>query len=78
MGGTDVASDVRKFETSGGHILVGTPGRIDDLLSGKGANGSIAVQGGSKIKAGLKACVSRTDVFKEIQFCTSGNEAGVS
>ena len=59
MGGTDVASDVRKFETSGGHILVGTPGRIDDLLSGKGANGSM---GGSKIKAGLKACVSRKDV----------------
>ena len=62
MGGTDVASDLSKFEKSGGHILVGTPGRIDDLLSGKGAS---AVQGGSKIKAGLKACVSQQKIFFE-------------
>ena len=61
MGGTDVASDLRKFESSGGHILVGTPGRIDDLLSGTGAS---AVLGGSKIKTGLKACVSQEKVFR--------------
>jgi len=53
VGGTDVASDLGKFESDGGHIIVGTPGRIDDLMSGKGA---ISVHGGSKIKAGLRAC----------------------
>lgn len=32
MGGTDAAADVDAFKRFGGHVLVGTPGRLDDIM----------------------------------------------
>ena len=32
IGGTDAREDIQTFQKSGGHILVGTPGRLEDLL----------------------------------------------
>ncbi|GFR50915.1 hypothetical protein Agub_g13233, partial [Astrephomene gubernaculifera] len=32
VGGTDPAQDVAAFKAHGGHVLVGTPGRIEDIL----------------------------------------------
>ncbi|KAI7845551.1 hypothetical protein COHA_000842 [Chlorella ohadii] len=32
VGGTDPAADVAAFKESGGHVLVGTPGRLDDIM----------------------------------------------
>mmetsp|Transcript_28156 Transcript_28156/g.76011 ORF Transcript_28156/g.76011 Transcript_28156/m.76011 type:complete len:725 (+) Transcript_28156:79-2253(+) len=32
VGGTDPAEDILRFREQGGHVLVGTPGRIDDVL----------------------------------------------
>ncbi|KAL2915583.1 ATP-dependent rRNA helicase spb4 [Polyrhizophydium stewartii] len=32
IGGTDVRDDVRQFEARGAQIVIGTPGRLDDLL----------------------------------------------
>ncbi|KAF5839103.1 DEAD-domain-containing protein [Dunaliella salina] len=32
VGGTDLAQDILRFREQGGHVLVGTPGRIDDVL----------------------------------------------
>ena len=35
IGGTSISSDVEKFQENGGNIIIGTPGRIEDLLVGK-------------------------------------------
>ena len=32
VGGTDVAADVRRFADDGALALIGTPGRLDDLM----------------------------------------------
>ncbi|KAL4854014.1 DEAD-box ATP-dependent RNA helicase 18 [Chlorella vulgaris] len=32
VGGTDAAADVDAFKRFGGHVLVGTPGRLDDIM----------------------------------------------
>lgn len=32
VGGTDPAADVAQFKQQGGHVIVGTPGRIDDVI----------------------------------------------
>ncbi|GBF93083.1 DEAD-box ATP-dependent RNA helicase [Raphidocelis subcapitata] len=32
VGGTDPAADVAQFRQTGGHVLVGTPGRLDDMM----------------------------------------------
>eukprot|EP00798_Chlamydomonas_sp_ICE-L_P018836 gene18836-25384_t len=32
VGGTDTSADVASFKENGGHVLVGTPGRIDDVM----------------------------------------------
>ena len=32
VGGTDVNADVAAFREHGGHVLIGTPGRLDDLM----------------------------------------------
>eukprot|EP00898_Chlorokybus_atmophyticus_P003812 jgi/Chlat1/4431/Chrsp29S00326 len=33
VGGTEVAADVARFQSNGANILVGTPGRLDDVLT---------------------------------------------
>ena len=35
IGGTNINNDVEKFKNEGGNIIIGTPGRIEDLLMGK-------------------------------------------
>ena len=35
IGGTNINTDVEKFKHEGGNIIIGTPGRIEDLLMGK-------------------------------------------
>ncbi|KAJ7387672.1 ATP-dependent RNA helicase ddx55 [Desmophyllum pertusum] len=35
IGGVDPAEDIQKFKLDGGHILIGTPGRLEDLFSRK-------------------------------------------
>ena len=35
IGGTNISADIEKFKNEGGHIIIGTPGRIEDLLMGK-------------------------------------------
>ena len=35
IGGTNINTDVEKFKQEGGNIIIGTPGRIEDLLMGK-------------------------------------------
>ncbi len=35
IGGNNIAADIAKFEKEGGNIIIGTPGRIEDLLMGK-------------------------------------------
>ena len=32
VGGTDVNADITSWREKGGHVLVGTPGRLDDLM----------------------------------------------
>lgn len=32
VGGTDVNADITAWREKGGHVLVGTPGRLDDLM----------------------------------------------
>ena len=32
VGGTDVNADMTAWREKGGHVLVGTPGRLDDLM----------------------------------------------
>lgn len=33
IGGTSVQTDIEKFSKNGGHIIVGTPGRLEDILN---------------------------------------------
>lgn len=35
IGGVDPVEDIRKFKLHGGHILIGTPGRLEDLFTRK-------------------------------------------
>ena len=35
IGGTKISEDIEKFKQEGGNIIIGTPGRIEDLLMGK-------------------------------------------
>ena len=32
IGGNAVSEDIKKYQEQGGNILIGTPGRLDDLL----------------------------------------------
>lgn len=32
VGGSDPAVDVAAFRATGGHVIIGTPGRIDDVM----------------------------------------------
>ncbi|XP_076434856.1 ATP-dependent RNA helicase DDX55-like [Babylonia areolata] len=42
IGGTSCAQDISKFTAHGGHILIATPGRLDDLFSRKQAGFNLA------------------------------------
>ena len=33
VGGTDVLADLSKFREQGGNIVIGTPGRLDDVMT---------------------------------------------
>ena len=35
IGGSNINADIEKFQETGGNIIIGTPGRIEDLLMGK-------------------------------------------
>ena len=35
IGGSNINADMEKFQEEGGNIIIGTPGRIEDLLMGK-------------------------------------------
>ncbi|KAG0718176.1 ATP-dependent RNA helicase DDX55 [Chionoecetes opilio] len=48
VGGSQVGDDLQSFKTRGSHILVATPGRLQDLLSRSPANGP-------SLAAGVKA-----------------------
>ena len=52
IGGDKVEKDVCSFEKSGGNIVIGTPGRLEDLLLGKSVG---ITQGLNKFVSGLKS-----------------------
>eukprot|EP00092_Neocalanus_flemingeri_P005872 GFUD01006320.1.p1 GENE.GFUD01006320.1~~GFUD01006320.1.p1 ORF type:complete len:593 (-),score=175.05 GFUD01006320.1:58-1836(-) len=52
IGGNKVEKDVLKFDEGGGHIVIGTPGRLEDLLMGKTVG---ATQGQNKMVMALKS-----------------------
>ena len=52
IGGNKVEKDVLKFDEGGGNIIIGTPGRLEDLLMGKTVG---ATQGQNKFVMALKA-----------------------
>ena len=52
IGGNKVDKDVQRFEDDGGNIIIGTPGRLEDLLVGKTVG---ATQGQNKFVTGLKS-----------------------
>jgi len=52
VGGNKVGSDSQVYCENGGNIIVGTPGRLEDLLIGKSAG---AVFGERKVSKGLKS-----------------------
>jgi len=51
IGGNKVDKDVQNFEDNGGNVIIGTPGRLEDLLMGKTVG---ATMGGNKFVTGLK------------------------
>ena len=51
IGGNKVDKDVQNFEDNGGNIIIGTPGRLEDLLMGKSVG---ATMGQNKFVTGLK------------------------
>lgn len=52
IGGNKVDRDLARFEESGGNILIGTPGRLEDLLLGRTVG---ATQQQNKIVTGLRS-----------------------
>ena len=52
IGGNKVEKDIEKFEEHGGNIVIGTPGRLEDLLLGKSVG---ITQGLNKFVTGLKS-----------------------
>jgi len=52
IGGSKVERDIMKYEQGGGNIVIGTPGRLEDLLMGKTVG---ATQEQNKIVTGLKS-----------------------
>jgi ATP-dependent RNA helicase DDX55/SPB4 len=46
VGGNNVGEDLNKFQTNGGHIVVATAGRLEDILSRQ--NSSITIKTGFK------------------------------
>lgn len=44
IGGNHITQDITKFDEEGGHIIVSTPGRIEDLLASKGSKFVLAVK----------------------------------
>ena len=52
IGGNKVDKDVQKYEDTGGNIVIGTPGRLEDLLLGKTVG---ATMGQNKFVTGLKS-----------------------
>jgi len=52
IGGNKVDKDILKFEQGGGNIVIGTPGRLEDLLMGKTVG---ATQDQNKMVMGLKS-----------------------
>jgi len=52
IGGNKVDKDVQNFEDEGANIVIGTPGRLEDLLMGKTVG---AIQGQNKFVTGLKS-----------------------
>ena len=52
IGGNKVEKDVLKFDEDGGNIIIGTPGRLEDLLMGKTVG---ATQGQNKMVMALKS-----------------------
>merc|ERR1719433_2074882 len=52
IGGSKVESDLAKLEEEGGNIVVGTPGRLEDLLLGKTVG---ATQQQNKLVSGLRS-----------------------
>ena len=52
IGGNKVEKDIERFEEHGGNIVIGTPGRLEDLLLGKSVG---ITQGLNKFVSGLKS-----------------------
>merc|ERR1719309_1799303 len=52
IGGNKVAADSKRFAEFGGNIVIGTPGRLEDMLLGKTTGATL---GGSPLAAGLKS-----------------------
>jgi len=52
IGGNKVEKDIQNFEEDGGNIVIGTPGRLEDLLLGKTVG---AIHGQSKVSLALKS-----------------------
>ena len=52
IGGNKVEKDIERFEERGGNIVIGTPGRLEDLLLGKSVG---ITQGMNKFVSGLKS-----------------------
>jgi hypothetical protein len=66
IGGTNITSDIEKFNTEGGNVIVGTPGRIEDLLLGK----TISNQGKNQFAQAMKSLVSTLKcILIFLKFC---------
>ena len=58
IGGRTVQDDLKAFEENGAHVVVATPGRLDDILTGKSAGSVNSQQQGGRFRMGLKSLVS--------------------
>ncbi|XP_018011873.1 ATP-dependent RNA helicase DDX55-like [Hyalella azteca] len=70
VGGGNVSEDVAKFESNGGHIIVGTPGRIEDIFNR-------CESGGTSLRLACKALevliLDEADLLLEMGFTETIN-----
>ncbi len=70
---SDPAADVSAFKARGGHVLIGTPGRIDDVIKRCTAMdlrrlevGGEGVAGGGRVVAVIRGCGCRRAVCSAV------------
>ena len=70
IGGSKISADIDMFKEEGGNIIIGTPGRIEDLLLGKSdsINKNVFVQAFKTLVRNLSFFLVRVPSSKERQF----------